>query len=88
MVYDIVRESLTMIALLCVVFYRDWRLALISLLVMPLSGALIGRMGRSLRQVSRESQERMADMNGMLVETITGIRVVQAFGMEGYLRSP
>jgi subfamily B ATP-binding cassette protein MsbA len=83
-VYDIVRESLTMVALLGVVFYRDWKLAAISLLVIPFSGALIGKLGRSLRRVSRESQERMADMNAMLHETFTGVRVVQAFGMEGY----
>ncbi|MBF0169690.1 MAG: lipid A export permease/ATP-binding protein MsbA [Nitrospinae bacterium] len=83
-VYDIVRESLTMIALLGVVYYRDWKLATIALLVIPLSGGLIGRLGKSLRKVSTESQERMADMNATLLETFTGVRVVQAFGMETY----
>ncbi len=83
-VYEIVRESLTMVALLCVVFYRDPYLAAISLLVIPFSGALIGRLGRSLRSIATESQARMADMNSMLVETFGGIRIVQAFGMEKY----
>ncbi|MBF0292930.1 MAG: ABC transporter ATP-binding protein [Nitrospinae bacterium] len=83
-VYDFIRESLTMIALLGVVLYRDWKMALVAILVIPLSGGLIQRLGRSLRVVAKESQERMADMTAMLHETCSGIRVVQAFGMEDY----
>ncbi|VAX21505.1 Efflux ABC transporter, permease/ATP-binding protein [hydrothermal vent metagenome] len=83
-VYDLMRESLTMIVLLGVVFYRDWKLALVSILIIPFSAALIGRLGRSLRVISKESQERMADLTALLYETFAGIRVVQAFGMEGY----
>lgn len=83
-VYDLLRESLTMLALLGVVFYRDWKLALAAVFVLPFSGILITRMGRLLRGVSRRSQEAMAELNSMLSETFTGIRVVQAFGMEGY----
>jgi len=83
-VYDFVRESLTMVALLGVVLYRDWKMALVAILVIPLSGGLIQRLGRSLRSVAKESQEKMADMTSMLHETCSGIRVVQAFGMEDY----
>lgn len=83
-VYDLIRESLTMIALLGVVFYRDWKLALIAILVIPFSAAFIGKLGKWLRVVSRESQEKMAEINALLYETFTGIRVVQAFGMENY----
>ncbi len=83
-VYDFLRESLTMIVLLGVVFYRDYKLALVAVLVIPLSGVLIGRLGRRLRVVSKESQEKMAELNSMLLENFTGIRVVQAFGMQEY----
>ncbi|MBI4666500.1 MAG: ABC transporter ATP-binding protein [Nitrospinae bacterium] len=83
-VYDFIRESLTMVALLCVVFYWDYKMALVSLAVIPLSGALIQRLGRSLRVVSKESQEKLADLTAILHETFTGVRVVQAFGMEDY----
>ncbi len=83
-VYDIVRETLTMAVLLCVVFYRDAYLAIFALVVLPFSALLIGRLGKSLRKVSKLSQERMADMNAMLFDTFSGIRVVQAFGMEKY----
>jgi len=83
-VYDFLRESLTMIVLLGVVFYRDFELALVATLVIPLSGVFIGKLGRRLRVVSKESQERMAELNSMLLENFTGIRVVQAFGMQEY----
>ncbi|MDH5509713.1 MAG: ABC transporter ATP-binding protein/permease [Nitrospinota bacterium] len=83
-VYDLVRESMTMMVLLAVVYYHNWRLATVALLVIPFSGFLIDRLGKRLRVVSRETQEAMADLNAMLVETFTGIRVVQAFGMEKY----
>jgi subfamily B ATP-binding cassette protein MsbA len=75
---------MTMVALMGVVLYRDWKMALVAILVIPLSGGLIQRLGRSLRAVAKESQERMADMTAMLHETCSGIRVVQAFGMEDY----
>ncbi|VAX19444.1 Efflux ABC transporter, permease/ATP-binding protein [hydrothermal vent metagenome] len=83
-VYDFLRESLTMIVLLGVVFYRDFELALVAALVIPFSGIFIGKLGRRLRVVSKESQEKMAELNSMLLENFTGIRVVQAFGMEEY----
>ncbi len=83
-VYDLIRESLTMLALTCVVFYRDWKLALVAIIVMPFSALLIGRLGKFLRVASKESQEKIAELNAMLLETFTGIRVVQAFGMEKY----
>lgn len=83
-VYDLIRESLTIIVLLGVVFYRDWKMAIVAVLVMPPSAALISRLGKRLRVVSKETQERMADLNALLVEIFSGIRVVQAFGMEQY----
>ncbi|VAX18826.1 Efflux ABC transporter, permease/ATP-binding protein [hydrothermal vent metagenome] len=83
-VYDFLRESLTMIVLLGVVFYRDFELALVAALVIPFSGIFIGKLGRRLRVVSKESQEKMAELNSMLLENFTGIRVVQAFGMQEY----
>ena len=83
-VYDLFREALTMMVLFGVVFYRDWKLALVALIVFPFSGALIHNLGRRLRKVAKQSQERMADLTALLHETVTGVRVVQAFGMEEY----
>jgi len=83
-VYDIIRESLTLVALLAVVFYQDWKLAIVTIFIIPMSAGLIGKLGRFVRSVSKEAQERIATLNATLLETFTGIRVVQAFGMEEY----
>jgi subfamily B ATP-binding cassette protein MsbA len=50
--------------------------------VIPLITYIVGRIGRRLRRYSARAQEKMADMTSILQETISGIRVVKAFGME------
>lgn len=79
-----VRQICTLLALLFVVFYQDWRLATISLLVLPLIGLLLVRIGQKLRQVNRRKQERVAEMNTVLQEAFTGTKIVKAFGREAY----
>jgi subfamily B ATP-binding cassette protein MsbA len=65
-------------------FWTSWRLALVSLFVVPPSVFLIVWLGKKLRRRSTITQERMADLNSILQETLTGIRVVKAFSMEEF----
>ncbi len=64
--------------------YRDWQLALLAFVVFPLGLYPIFRYGRKIRHSSGEGQQHMADLNAQVHETLTGIRVVKAFGMEGF----
>jgi subfamily B ATP-binding cassette protein MsbA len=57
-------------------------LALLILTIAPLLVTVIDRLGRRLRKVSREAQQGMGQISALLQETLTGIRVVKAFGME------
>ncbi|HET9952404.1 MAG TPA: ABC transporter ATP-binding protein [Candidatus Eisenbacteria bacterium] len=66
------------------IFWTSWRLALLSFLVLPPSILLIVWLGKKLRRRSTITQERMADLNAILQETLSGIRVVKAFSMEGF----
>ncbi|HLW78741.1 MAG TPA: ABC transporter ATP-binding protein, partial [Terriglobia bacterium] len=79
---DALREVFTLAAFLAVVLYLDWRLALASLLLAPLIIFPSSRIGRYIRVASRRSQDRMAEINNVLQETFTGIRIVKAFCME------
>lgn len=79
---DLLRESMTLVGLLGLMFYWDWMLALIVLTSAPLLVGVIDRLGRRLRKVSREAQQGLGEISGLLQETLTGIRVVKAFGME------
>ncbi len=83
-VTGILKDSFTIIGLLCVLFYRDWKLALIAITVFPLAVIPIVNFGRRTRRFSTRCQEAIADMSSLLHETFTGTRIVKAFGMEDY----
>lgn len=83
-VYDLFRDSFTVVALLAVLIYRDPSLSLFAILVLPFAAALIGRLGKRLRGISRNTQAQMADLTSLMHETFSGYRVVQAFGMQKY----
>jgi subfamily B ATP-binding cassette protein MsbA len=78
----VLKDSLSIVGLLCVIFYLDWKLAMIAVTVLPLAALLIVNFGRRMRKLSTRRQEAMADMSSLLHETFTGTRIVKAFGME------
>ncbi len=79
---DFLKQVFTLVGLLAVVFYVDWKLALVSLLLIPLVVFPSVNIGRYIRVSSRSSQDKMADLNIVLQETFSGIRIVKAFVME------
>ncbi len=83
---SIVREPVTIAAFLALIFYLNAGLAIISIIIFPPVAFLIRKLGERLRKITMDSQEKIADITSMLQETLSGIRVVQAFGMEGYER--
>ena len=83
-VTGMIKDFFTALGLVGVVFYRNWQLALIAMLVFPLAAFPFIRFGRKLRKVSRKSLQTMAYINTFLQETIFGHRIVKAFGMESY----
>ena len=82
----LMRDSGTIVFLIAVILYQDWMLALISLLVFPIVVYPIARFGRNMRRASRDGQVSMGEMSSLVEETVGGIRVVKAFGMEDYER--
>jgi subfamily B ATP-binding cassette protein MsbA len=79
---DLFQQSLTFLVLLGVVFYQNWRLTLLSIVVIPLSVYPMIRFGNRLRRLATTGQERTADMATALQETLTGIRIVKGFTRE------
>jgi subfamily B ATP-binding cassette protein MsbA len=82
----IVRDGLTVIGLSVFLFYLHWKFALIAFTLLPLSGILISRFGKSLRKTSRLGQSKMSDLYTLIQETIVGAPVVKAFQREDYER--
>ncbi len=83
-VTGILKDFFTIIALLGVVFYRDWFLAIIALFIFPWMILPISHFGKKLRKFSIKSQQKMGDLTTILHENISGNRIVKAFGMEEY----
>jgi subfamily B ATP-binding cassette protein MsbA len=80
----LVKDVFSAIALICVVFYRDWRLAFVALVFFPLAFWPIARFGRKLRKTSTKTQEITGGLTSHLQETISGAKLVKAFGAEEY----
>ncbi len=83
-VTSLLRDFFTIVGLIFVVFYRNWQLACIAMLVLPLAVYPIVAFGRKFFKFSTRSQETVGDLSMLIHETITGIRIVKAFGMEDY----
>ena len=81
---DSLKQGFTLIALLSVIFYIDWRLAMASLVLIPMVVYPASRIGRYVRRSSRSTQDKMAELNNILQETISGVRIVKAFSMEPF----
>jgi subfamily B ATP-binding cassette protein MsbA len=79
-----VRDFFTVIILLGVVFFMNWRLAMVTFIVLPLAAYPIVRFGRLFRKISTSTQEETANVTNILHETITGNRIVKAFTKEEY----
>jgi subfamily B ATP-binding cassette protein MsbA len=81
-VTSILKDTFTLIGLLFVVFYQDWKLALVAMLVFPLTVYPISEFGKRMRRITSSTQVTLASLTSLLQETITGSRIVKAFGME------
>jgi subfamily B ATP-binding cassette protein MsbA len=81
---DMLKQSFTLVFLLGVLFYYDWRLALISMVLIPLVVFPSAKLGRYIRASSRSSQDKMGELNNVLQETFSGIRIVKAFATESF----
>ena len=79
---DLIKESFTVVGLLAVIFYLDWKLALISMFLFPVVVYPITKFSQRLRTLSRKSQENIGRLSQILFETITSSRIVQAYQME------
>lgn len=81
---SIIKDTFTLIALVGVIFYTDWQLAIIAMIVFPVTIYPISRFGKKMRKVTTSTQITMGTLSSLLQETISGTRIVKAFCMEKY----
>ncbi|MCA1810235.1 MAG: ABC transporter ATP-binding protein/permease, partial [Lentisphaerae bacterium] len=81
---DLVKQPFVLIAATGYVLYLDARLTLAMLVLFPLCIVPVALFGRRVRRYARHGQERLAELVTIMQETLSGIRIVKAFGMERY----
>ena len=81
---NLIKEPLTIIVFLIIAVSISWQLTLFSLVILPLSMLAILWIGLKVRKQSSVVQKKLADITSVLQETISGVKVVKAFGMEDY----
>jgi subfamily B ATP-binding cassette protein MsbA len=81
---SLVSQPLTLVALAGVILYQNAKLALLAIIVVPLFIIPLAKIGMRLREYATSGQEKIGEMSSHLQETLSGIRVVKAFGKETF----
>lgn len=79
------RDPFSIILYLVALFILSPSLTVFVLIVLPISGFIIGRIGKSLKKTSEDGQHQMGLLVSMIEETIGGLRIIKAFGTESYM---
>jgi len=81
---NLIKEPLTIIVFLAIAIGISWKLSLFALIIVPVSSLLIAWLGSRLKKMTTLLQIKLGDITSVLQETISGVKIVKAFGMENY----
>jgi len=81
---NLLRDSLTIVGTVAIMFYLDWMLAMLVLVVYPLAALPIIRIGNMLRKTSTKAQHQMGEVTSFLEESFSGARMVKTYQLEDY----
>ena len=84
---SLIKEPLNIIFFLATLFFLSVKLSLILLVLLPISGFLIGRLSRSLKKHGGVAAQKSSDAMAIMDETLGGMRVIKAFNAEGMVRN-
>ena len=79
------KEFLSLIFLSGVMIYQNWRLAMISVVVLPIIGYVARKLGKRYAQGFHASMEETGELSTVLAETLDGRRIVKAYGLEAHV---
>lgn len=80
----LITDIISLFMFLVFLIILSWKLTLLSMVIMPVVFGFIWFIGRKLRKYSERSQEKMADVNSVLEESVNNMRIVKAFSMEDF----
>ena len=81
---NLMKDSLTLIALLFVMFYQNWKLALFSLLVMPLAAIIAKSLGKRMGKATTKSAESSGNFSTLFSEILKGSKIIKIYQRENF----
>ncbi|PLX74837.1 MAG: ABC transporter permease [Desulfuromonas sp.] len=78
----LLKEVLTLVSLTVVAFYADWKMALMAFVVLPLTAWPASAIGKRIKSYSKKGQTAMGELTAALEQSMSGIKVIKAFGTE------
>jgi subfamily B ATP-binding cassette protein MsbA len=81
---DVFRQAFSLIVFLCVLLQIDWKMTLGAVVLLPMVVWPVGKLGRRIRRSVESSQTKLGELSQILQETVSGNRIVKAFGMEDF----
>ena len=81
----LIKDPLTIIFYFAFLVSQSARLTLFVLILLPVAGLVIGKVGKALKRQSKETQNRLAGITATIEETISGLRIIKGFNAIGYL---
>jgi len=83
---NLTRDALTVVGCVGVMLWLDWALTLVVLVVLPLAGQPVLRIGKAIRKRADQVQSQMGDVSSFLEESFSGARMVKTFALEPYAK--
>lgn len=80
-----IKDGLSVIALLCTMFYIDWMLTLVVFVVYPFAALPVTSIGKRVKKVAKRTQAELGGMTSSLTEMFGGVRLIKAFRLENYV---
>ena len=81
---NLFKDSLTLVGLLCVMFYQNWKLALIALVMIPFAGLTAKILGKRIGKVTSQWMNKAGDLNSYLIEIFKNHKLTKIFQQEDF----
>ena len=78
------KDGFTLIGLLSVMFFQNWRLSLIAIIMIPLASLTAKRLGKRMGKVTTEAQEKSGDLNKYLIDLFKNHKIIKIFQREKF----
>ena len=83
-ILNLFKDGLTLIGLLLVMFFQNWKLSLIAIIMIPIATFTAKKLGKRIKKVATEAQEKSGDLNKYLVDLFKNHKIIKIFQRENY----